>query len=145
MNPKEAQEIIERLADKTLKVGCYEPCCRMRMSKPKEVILPVKLNDVLSKLQEKYGETHMFFDNRMPLVQKWQPLGFSKSLQEILSEAETEECGICTCKYRKDYETCPKDEPAHLAHCRIDVEKGVRFKRPQVSDLFLFIKELNLT
>lgn len=111
---EQAEALVERLADKTLSFGCevivqdneYDLVHAKFVSKedsgrhtyllqgefyadePHTILgHPIMLTDVLEKLIK------VQYD-RLKLVRLWEDCSFTKSLQDILAEAE-EECAIC--------------------------------------------------
>lgn len=62
---------------------------------------PVKIGDVLEKRRFLYGNPDsLLFETLVSLGQLWQPLGFTKSLNEIFEEVEHKNCeapDLCKC------------------------------------------------
>lgn len=160
----EVEGLIERLADKTLSFGCkiitpewndgvsYEVItgthhgdrieyeCVFRNGTIYESDItniighPIYIGDVLEKMQQaRLISSEMFFTTDL-FIDRWRPLGFSKSLQEIVSESgwnEHVECNIC-------------GDPCSTICSNNTILRWEVLKSPEANALFSFLIQIGL-
>jgi len=152
LTPESAKELIDSLADKELSFGCEIIHLHNRKSDVVVYIIdddnigtknedlhctkeeieilghPILIGDILEKIYEieKDGNTRRWC--RARLCEKWYPFGFTKSLQSIYAEGTRTEKS----------EACPASVTG-VASYRCE-----KVLKPEVAELFLFIKSLKL-
>lgn len=109
-------ELIDRLAEKE-----YHPADKLKQDPQ---IHPVRLGDVIEKKDVDSLST-------MLLITHWRACGISKSLQQIVEEAEWHKQKMCCCSMM--------GATSHLSDCIKDKET---LKSPEATSLFLLLKEL---
>ena len=164
MNKQEVEQLIDRLADKTLSFGCEVKhplddeiyiysgkdkgdTCLVRKSDYEngysgvvgENILghPIRIGDVLERII-KPAEVTTIVESLTGVIKYWQPLGFDKSLQQIV-----EGSGYNTCNPDNNNlcDTCgTQDSSHHSAQCTDNTVEHL--KSPEARELLEFINNV---
>lgn len=155
-----ASALIERLADYEDEwepsndgCGCKWPDVFGKNTQPlsceyhSHIQQPIMLTDVLEKMQSQDLYHRKVQVDGIPvfsgdhIVDLWADLGFTKSLQDILSEAEWE-CGICNGTRKLDDVANWDDEP-HLrqepSECTYCKDAGLQVMKGPAADLFAYL------
>jgi hypothetical protein len=144
---QQIESLIDRLADKSLTFGCLcfdtlnQKVGRYHGGETEKegiancIILghPIHLHDVLEKIENQFNENPTTFKGcpghkAVSLLWVWQPLGFTKSVQEIYNE----------CQWEQIHRDFPCDGICHPSHqIQVPLQQTHR-------DFFQFLLDLKL-